>query len=112
MIISRTPFRVSFVGGGTDLPAFYRRWPGAVVSVGINKYMYVTVSRRFDDSIRVSYTQTEIVDSIDDLQHEIEIRLSCEVSTVTTTRSGRGSGSMPAMDSTASSSSLLREARL
>jgi D-glycero-alpha-D-manno-heptose-7-phosphate kinase len=71
MIITRTPFRVSFAGGGTDLAAFYSREQGAVVSTAIKKYMYVTVNRRFDDSIRVSYSQTEIVGSADEIRHPI-----------------------------------------
>ena len=56
MIISRTPLRVSFVGGGTDLPDYYRSGHGAVVSSAIKKYMYVTVNKRFDDDLRVSYS--------------------------------------------------------
>ena len=71
MIISRTPFRVSFAGGGTDLRAFYGTEPGAVTSVTINRYMYITVNRRFDDSLRVSYSKTEIVDDFEKLQHPI-----------------------------------------
>ncbi|MFN8062833.1 MAG: hypothetical protein U0Q12_27020 [Vicinamibacterales bacterium] len=71
MIITRTPFRVSIAGGGSDLAEYYRCRPGRVVSMAINRYMYVTVNRRFDDSIRVSYTQTEIVDHVDDLKHDL-----------------------------------------
>lgn len=72
MIITRTPFRISFVGGGTDLPDFYRVEPGAVVSTAINKYMYVVVNQRFTDAIRVSYySKTEIVNSVDEIQHPI-----------------------------------------
>ena len=71
MIISRTPLRVSFVGGGSDLPAFYRRDPGAVVSTAINKYIYIAVNPKFDQRIRASYSRTEIVDSVDELQHEL-----------------------------------------
>jgi D-glycero-alpha-D-manno-heptose-7-phosphate kinase len=71
MIISRTPLRVSFVGGGSDLPAFYRQDPGAVVSTAINKYIYIAVNRKFDRRIRASYSRTEIVDSVDDLKHEL-----------------------------------------
>ncbi len=71
MIISRTPFRVSFAGGGTDLKAFYKHEPGAVTSTTINKYMYITVNKRFDHTIRVSYSQTEIVDSVDEIQHRV-----------------------------------------
>ena len=71
MIISQTPYRVSFAGGGTDLPAFYENEYGAVLSVAIDKHMYVTVSPRFEPSTRVAYTKTEIVDSVGDLQHEL-----------------------------------------
>ena len=71
MIITRTPFRVSFVGGGSDLKDYYSVKPGAVISTAIKKYMYVTVNRRFDNTIRVSYTKTEIVSRVDDIQHPI-----------------------------------------
>ncbi len=71
MIISRTPLRISFTGGGTDLAVFYRGETGEVISTAINKYMYVTVNKRFDDTIRLSYTKTEIVDKVDQLQHEL-----------------------------------------
>jgi D-glycero-alpha-D-manno-heptose-7-phosphate kinase len=71
MIISRTPLRVSFSGGGTDLEDFYLVEPGAVVSTAIKKYIYITVSQRFDNSIRVSYSKTEIVSRVDDIQHPI-----------------------------------------
>lgn len=71
MIISRTPLRISFVGGGSDLPVFYKKEAGAVVSTTINKYIYITVNKKFDDKIRVSYSKTEIVDKLDDLQHEL-----------------------------------------
>jgi D-glycero-alpha-D-manno-heptose-7-phosphate kinase len=71
MIISRTPLRVSFAGGGTDIPDYYRTGYGAVTSATIRKYMYVTVNRRFDKDLRVSYSKTEIVDHIDKLEHGI-----------------------------------------
>jgi D-glycero-alpha-D-manno-heptose-7-phosphate kinase len=71
MIISQTPYRVSFAGGGTDLPAFYREEYGAVLSLAIQKHMYVTVTRRFEKSVRVSYSKTEIADSVDEVQHTI-----------------------------------------
>ena len=71
MIISRTPLRISFAGGGSDLPAFYRHGPGAVVSTAINKYIYITVNKKFDNKIRASYSITEIVDSVDELKHEL-----------------------------------------
>ena len=71
MIITRTPLRISFVGGGSDLPSFYQEEPGAVVSATINKFVYVTVSEKFDGSIRAAYRETENVDRIDALQHDL-----------------------------------------
>jgi D-glycero-alpha-D-manno-heptose-7-phosphate kinase len=71
MIISRTPLRVSFAGGGTDILDYYKTGYGAVTSSTIRKYMYVTVNRRFDKDLRVSYSKTEIVDHVDKLEHGI-----------------------------------------
>ncbi|TJV39417.1 MAG: GHMP kinase [Mesorhizobium sp.] len=71
MIISQTPLRVSFVGGGSDLPAFYRQEGGAVLSVAIDKYVYVNVNRKFDNGTRIAYSKTEEVDSVEDIQHPI-----------------------------------------
>ncbi len=71
MIISRTPLRLSFVGGGSDLAAFYAHEPGLVVSTTINKYVYITVNKKFDQKIRASYSVTEIVNAVDDLRHEL-----------------------------------------
>jgi len=71
VIISRTPFRVSFAGGGTDLRAFYGHEPGAVTSTTIDKYMYITVNKRFDHTVRVSYSKTEIVETADEVQHPL-----------------------------------------
>jgi D-glycero-alpha-D-manno-heptose-7-phosphate kinase len=71
MIISETPLRMSFVGGGSDLPAFYRRHGGAVVSTAIDKYVYLSVNKKFDDRIRVSYSQTEDVETAAEVQHQI-----------------------------------------
>jgi D-glycero-alpha-D-manno-heptose-7-phosphate kinase len=101
MIISRTPFRISLVGGGTDLPDFYNRSSGAVIALSISKYMYVTVNRRFDDSIRVSYTKLEIVDRLDDLQHDLireclrmtGVTRGIEVTTIGDVPGGTGLGS-------------------
>ena len=71
MIISRTPLRVSFCGGGTDIDGFSMSEPsgGRVVSSAINKYVYVTMNRRFDDRIRISYSSMEDVDSVSRIQH-------------------------------------------
>ena len=69
MIISKTPFRISFCGGGTDLKEFYSHGHGAVVSTAINKYMYITVNKKFDNEIRISYSKTENVKNVKDVKH-------------------------------------------
>jgi D-glycero-alpha-D-manno-heptose-7-phosphate kinase len=71
VIITRTPLRISFVGGGSDRPSFYSEEPGACVAAAIDKYVYVTVSPKYDGSIRVAYSRTEDVQRLDDLQHEL-----------------------------------------
>lgn len=71
MVITRTPFRMSFAGGGTDMPGFYRADGGAVTGTAINKYMYLIINKRFDRSIRVSYSRTEIVNTVHEIQHPI-----------------------------------------
>ena len=71
MIISRTPLRISFVGGGTDLPEFYERHGGAVVSTTIDKWIHVIVARRFEGDVRVSYSRTEIVPKAPTCKHEL-----------------------------------------
>ncbi len=71
MIISQTPLRVSFLGGGSDLPSFYREHGGAVLSTAIDKSVYVTVSKKFDDAVRVSYSRTEEVPHAGEIQHPL-----------------------------------------
>src|SRR5258708_26965509 len=71
MIISKTPLRMSFVGGGSDLPVFYREFGGAVVSTAINKFVYVTVNKKFDEKIRVSYSRTEEAKSVEKIKHPL-----------------------------------------
>ena len=73
MIISRTPVRVSFCGGGTDLPAYYlgSENGGLVTSFALSKHIHVTVNKRFDDSVRVGYSRTEIVDNFENIEHEL-----------------------------------------
>ena len=78
MIICKTPLRMSFVGGGSDLPAYYRQEGGAVLSTAINKYMYIAVNKKFDEKIRLSYSVTETVDSVERLNHPI-VRNSLEL---------------------------------
>jgi D-glycero-alpha-D-manno-heptose-7-phosphate kinase len=101
MIISRTPLRVSFVGGGTDLPSFFMQYQGAVMSMTVDKYIYITVNRRFDETLRLSYSRTEIVDKLDSVQHPLfreALRFTGAVSGMETTSiadipSGTGLGS-------------------
>jgi D-glycero-alpha-D-manno-heptose-7-phosphate kinase len=71
MVISKTPLRISFVGGGTDLPDFAEQYGGAVVSTAIDKWVHVIVAPRFEGDIRVSYSQTEIVPTARDVGHEL-----------------------------------------
>ncbi len=71
MIISRTPLRMSFVGGGSDLPAFYRRHGGAVLSTAIDKYVYVSVNPKFDGGIRLAYSKVEEVQRLDEIEHRL-----------------------------------------
>jgi D-glycero-alpha-D-manno-heptose-7-phosphate kinase len=71
MIISQTPLRISFAGGGSDLSVYYQKSGGMVISTAINKYIYITVNKKFDDRIRVSYSKTELVDSVDEIEHNI-----------------------------------------
>jgi D-glycero-alpha-D-manno-heptose-7-phosphate kinase len=71
MIVVQTPLRVSLFGGGTDFADFYSRQGGCVLSSAIDKYIFVIVKERFDDLIRVGYTRTEMVASLDEVQHEL-----------------------------------------
>jgi len=71
MIISKTPLRMSFVGGGSDLAVFYREFGGAVVSTAIDKFVYVTVNRKFDEKIRISYSKTEEAKSVEKVKHPL-----------------------------------------
>lgn len=71
MIISKTPCRLSFAGGGSDIASYYREYGGAVVSVTIDKYVYLTLQQKFDHHIRIGYSRTEEVDRVDDIQHPI-----------------------------------------
>ncbi|RPI29583.1 MAG: GHMP kinase [Acidobacteria bacterium] len=71
MIITQTPLRISFLGGGTDFPGYFCREDGWVLSSAINRYIFVIIKERFDDKIRVGYTRTEMVDNIDQLEHEL-----------------------------------------
>lgn len=101
MIITRTPLRISFTGGGTDICDYYRQNTGAVVNAAIDKYIYITVNKKFDNSIRVSYSKTEIVPTVEELHHELVreclkltgITGGIEITSVSDIPSGTGLGS-------------------
>ena len=98
MIITRTPFRISFVGGGSDLPSFYEKHEGAVLSTSINKYMYVTIHPSFSKHETViKYNKTETVTDVHKLQHPIARQLlldhgieGCEIVSTADVPSGTG----------------------
>lgn len=71
MIIVQTPLRVSFFGGGTDFPSFYCREGGAALTSTIDKYIFIVIKERFDQKLRVGYTRTEMVDRVDEIEHEL-----------------------------------------
>ncbi|GCD78571.1 GHMP kinase [Thermaurantimonas aggregans] len=102
MIITKTPFRISFVGGGSDLRSFYSRRKGAVLSTTINKYMYISSHDFFEpDKIRTKYSVTETVSSVAELKHpilrtvltELQISGGVEISSIADVPSGTGMGS-------------------
>lgn len=102
MIITQTPFRISFVGGGSDLEAFYSQSTGAVLSTSINKYMYISSHKFFEeDKIRTKYSQTETVSSVKELKHPIlrtalekfDISGGIEISSISDIPGGTGMGS-------------------
>lgn len=71
MIISRAPVRLSMGGGGTDLPSYYKEYGGFLIATAINKYVYVSLNKRFEKSIRLSYSKTEIVEDVEKIEHRI-----------------------------------------
>ncbi len=71
MIISQTPLRISFVGGGTDLQSFYHKEDGMVLGTAIDKYVYVIVKERFDEKIYINYSEKEIVDNVSEIRHQL-----------------------------------------
>ena len=104
MIITRTPLRVSFVGGGSDLPSFYRKHSGKVISTSIDKYVYVNVnhlSEYFDCSYLLKYSKTEMCNSIDEISHPIiretlrklNIKERLEITSMADLPAGTGLGS-------------------
>ena len=71
MIITQTPLRISFLGGNTDFRQFFQKRGGAVLTTAINKYIYCIVTKRFDDKIYINWSKKEIVDSVDQIEHEL-----------------------------------------
>jgi len=71
VVIVQTPLRVSLFGGGTDFPSFFREVGGCVLSTTIDKYIFITVKRRFDQKLRVGWTRTEMVDGVSEISHEL-----------------------------------------
>jgi D-glycero-alpha-D-manno-heptose-7-phosphate kinase len=71
MIIVQTPLRVSFFGGGADFRSYFLDEGGCVLSTAINKYIFVTIKHRFDHMLRVCYTRTKMVESIDSIKYEL-----------------------------------------
>jgi D-glycero-alpha-D-manno-heptose-7-phosphate kinase len=101
MIIIQTPLRISFFGGGTDFPTFFREEGGCVLTTAIDKYIFVTIKQRFDDLLRVGYTKTELVENIDQINHhliresfrKVGIFKNVEIATMGDIPSGSGLGS-------------------
>ncbi len=102
MIITRTPFRISFVGGGSDMETFYRNSPGAVLSTSIDKFMYISSHKFFfPGQVRVKYSNTETVNHIDELKHPLlresmrktGVTSGIEISSIADIPSGTGMGS-------------------
>jgi D-glycero-alpha-D-manno-heptose-7-phosphate kinase len=71
MIIVKTPLRISFVGGGSDMKRFYEQCDGMVVCTAIDKFVYAIVKERFDDMIYINYSKKECVENVDDIEHDL-----------------------------------------
>ena len=102
MIITRTPFRVTLGGGGTDLPSYYSKFGGFIFSFALDKYMYLYVNRPIvDDLIRVKYSKSETVSSLDAVEHDIaracmvknKINNAIEITSMADIPAGSGLGS-------------------
>src|SRR5437660_12290640 len=102
MIITRTPFRITLGGGGTDLPGFYSRHGGFVLSAALNKYMFIYLNTPIvDDLVRVKYSKSEMVEDVSELQHTLcrealrlfGIRRAIEIVSMADIPAGTGLGS-------------------
>ena len=71
VIVTQTPLRIGLLGGGTDLPGYYREHGGRVLNAAIDKYIYVIVKERFDDDIYLNYSRKEVVSRVEDIEHDL-----------------------------------------
>ena len=74
MILSQAPTRITLGGGGTDLKSYYSKFGGFLIAAGIDKYCTILASKRFYNTIRLSYSKTEILDKVEEIEHVIHIR--------------------------------------
>ena len=101
MLITKTPFRVSFCGGGSDIPTFYERYGGCVLSTSINKYMYISIHPYFNEKqTLLKYSENELVEDIQEIKHKIFHRVlsdmeisGVEISSTADVPGGTGLGS-------------------
>ena len=101
MIISKTPLRITLAGGGTDLPSYYKKNSGYVLSLAINKYIYISLNKTFVDSFQLKYSEYEKVKKISHIKHNLiresfkhfKIRDKLEIASIADVPSGTGLGS-------------------
>ena len=101
MIVARTPLRISLGGGGTDLASYYAKYGGFLIAAGINRYCSIIANKRFKNDLRLSYSEMEIKESIDEIKHPIfrealryaDIKEGIEVHSVSDVPAGSGLGS-------------------
>ena len=101
LIITKTPMRISFVGGGTDIPAYYKKFEGAVLNASINKYVYIIINKYHDEKkCLLKYAKTELVKNINEIQHpliknslKIQNSWGLDINSISDIPSGTGLGS-------------------
>ena len=101
MILSRAPFRITLGGGGTDLPSYYEKFGGFLISATINKYMYVGVNDRFYPDYSLKYSKSEIVNNVEDINHPLirealkllDVKPGVEITSLADIPAGTGVGS-------------------
>ena len=104
MIISRAPVRLPLGGGGTDLPSYYEKYGGFLISATIDKYINILINRRFQDELRISYSHTEITGDVNKIRHNLfreclkftEILSGAEIVSVSDVPSNSGLGTSSA----------------